>query len=265
MPVYSHSKISTFEQCPLKFKFRYVDKIIPEVEKTVEAVLGSSVHSTLEWIYKQVGNNIIPSIEEAIINYSEKWKEQFNDNVQITYKNLKEEDYFNKGVRFILNYYMKHHPFDDNTIAIEERINVTLDVNKEYTLIGYIDRLVYNLERDEFEIHDYKTGGSLPPQEKFDNDRQLPLYSLALKEKYGKDKKICFVWHYLAFDKKICSSRTDEQLEQLRKDVLELIKKIEQETEFKPCVSKLCDWCEYKSICPMWNYEIKYDKQMRLG
>ena len=30
MPVYSHSRLSTFEQCPLKFKFRYIDYVEPD-------------------------------------------------------------------------------------------------------------------------------------------------------------------------------------------------------------------------------------------
>ena len=54
MAVYSYSKLNTFKQCPLKFKFRYIDKIIPKIERTIEAHLGSVVHETLEWIYKQV-------------------------------------------------------------------------------------------------------------------------------------------------------------------------------------------------------------------
>jgi len=54
MAIYSHSKLSTFEKCPLKFKFRYIDKIIPEIQKSIESHLGSSVHDALEWLYIQV-------------------------------------------------------------------------------------------------------------------------------------------------------------------------------------------------------------------
>ena len=32
--IYSHSKLSTFEQCKLKYKYRYIDKIKPDVEQT---------------------------------------------------------------------------------------------------------------------------------------------------------------------------------------------------------------------------------------
>ena len=53
MAVYSHSKIETYEKCKLKFKYRYIDKIIPDIPKSIEAHLGSIVHATLEWFYNK--------------------------------------------------------------------------------------------------------------------------------------------------------------------------------------------------------------------
>ena len=49
--VYSHSRISTFETCPLKFKLRYLDKIEP-LRGNIEAFMGSRVHDTLEKLYR---------------------------------------------------------------------------------------------------------------------------------------------------------------------------------------------------------------------
>ena len=67
---YSHSKIGTFEQCPLKFKFRYIDKI-PTEAITIEAHLGRIVHSTFEWLYTQVKEKEnIPEIHEVISYYT---------------------------------------------------------------------------------------------------------------------------------------------------------------------------------------------------
>lgn len=253
MAQYSHSKLSTFEQCPLKFKFRYIDKIKPEIEKTIEAHLGSAVHETLEHLYKQVQKQKIPSIDELIIYYTKKWKESFNEEVYIKDKSLTEKDYFNKGVQFIIDYYIKNQPFQENTIDIEKKISLIIDKEKNHKLIGYIDRLVHDKEKDIYEIHDYKTANNLPTKEKIDNDRQLAIYSLAIKELFGMEKKVCLTWHYLAHNKKICSERTNEQLQNLKQEIKKLIEKIEQTKEFPGIVTKLCDWCEYKPICPKFN------------
>jgi RecB family exonuclease len=147
---------------------------------------------------------------------------------------------------------MKHKPFDDNTLEVEKKIIINLDENGRYKIQGFIDRLDYNKQTKEFEVHDYKTSNSHPVQENLENDRQLALYSIAIKNLFGQDKKICLVWHYLAHDIKICSRRTNEQLENLKKETIELIERIESTKKFPAYISKLCDWCEYKSICQAW-------------
>jgi len=247
---YSHSRLSIFEHCPLKYKYRYIDQIVPELERTIETLLGNVIHETLEWLYEQTKNNKVPTIDELIVHYSKNWEENYTPNLIIVQEGLTARDFFNKGIRFLLDYYLKYHPFKENTIALEKKVEINLGENKEYILQGFIDRLVHNKELDEYEVHDYKTSGSLPTKEKIDTDRQLALYSIAIKELYGKDKNVCLVWHYLNFNKKICSRRTDEQLEKLKQDILELIKKIEQTKEFPSNKSPACKWCEYISICP---------------
>lgn len=251
MKIYSHSRLKSFEQCPLKFKYKYIDNI-PEIQRTIESHLGRVVHTTLEWLYNKVKKNQIPTIDETIMCYATKWEQDFGPEIIIVNGKLKTKDYFNKGVEFLVNYYTRHHPFDDNTLELEKQIIIELDQEGEYKLQGFIDRLVHNLKTDELEIHDYKTGNFLPTQEELDNDRQLALYSLAIKELFGHEKEVILIWHYLAHDKKIHSKRTNEQLQQLKKETLELIKEIEATKKFPHYISKLCDWCEYKSICPAW-------------
>ena len=251
MAIYSHSRLSTFEQCPLKYKLRYIDKIKPEIEKTIEAHLGSAVHETLEWIYNSVTeNNKVPTLDEVINYYAIKWQDEFSKEILIVKKEMSAKDYFNKGIQFLLNYYTKNHPFRDGTIECEKKIVIELDENTK--IQGFIDRLVHNIEKNRYEIHDYKTANTLPTQKKMDEDRQLALYSIAIKEMYGKDKEVVLIWHYLAHNQKIISKRTNEQLENLKQETKELIKKIESTTIFPHNKSILCDWCEYKTICEAW-------------
>ena len=249
MVLYSHSKLSTFEQCKLKYKFKYIDKI-PEVKKYIEAFLGKIVHLTFEWLYSEVKNGKLPTLDEVIIYYSGKWHERISPDFIIVKNHLTDKDYFEMGIKFIIGYYMKHQPFDDNSLALEKRIHLKLGKENEHNVVGFIDRLVHNLKKDRYEIHDYKTSNYFPEQEKMDNDRQLALYSIGIKNEFGRDKKVKLIWHYLAHNQEIHSERTDEQLEQLKIDSCTLIKAIELTSEFPPNKSVLCDWCEYKDICP---------------
>ncbi len=252
MEIHSHSKLSTFEQCPLKYKLKYIDKVPPEIEKTIEAHLGSIIHKTFEWIYNSVKElKKSPALDEIITYYSVKWQEEFSKEILIVKKELNETDYFQKGIEFLINYFKENYPFKDGTIECEKRIIINLDENTK--ILGFIDRLVYNIKTKEYEIHDYKTSNTLPSQEKIESDRQLALYSIAIKELYGYDKEVCLIWHYLAHNQKICLKKTNEQLNKIKEETIDLIKKIEKTNEFYGKTSSLCNWCEYKKVCPVWN------------
>jgi putative RecB family exonuclease len=100
------------------------------------------------------------------------------------------------------------------------------------------------------EIHDYKTSGRLPSQEDVNSDRQLAFYQMGVEGKWKDIQEVRLVWHYLAFDAEIRSSRTPEKLHQLRQETLELIQKIESDRQFLPKEGALCDWCDYQAFCP---------------
>ena len=80
MPIYSHSRISTFEQCPLKYKFQYIDKIKVEQEDTIETFLGSRVHETLEKLYKDLKFEKHLTLKELLAYFNDIWKRNLNKN-----------------------------------------------------------------------------------------------------------------------------------------------------------------------------------------
>jgi putative RecB family exonuclease len=100
------------------------------------------------------------------------------------------------------------------------------------------------------EIHDYKTSNRIPTQEDVNSDRQLAFYQMGVAEKWQGIQEVRLIWHYLTFDTEIHSSRTPEQLHQLRKATLELIRRIETDKQFLPKEGPLCDWCDYQGFCP---------------
>jgi len=260
--LYSHSRLSTYEQCPLKFKFNYIDRAETETEDYIESFLGSRVHETLEWLYTNVKMTKIPTLKSTLSYYKKMWKENYNKRVKINKKGITANNYFNQGKKFIKKYYNHHKPFDENTIGMEMMILIDLDGTGKYKLQGFIDRLVYNEKENVYEIHDYKTNATLRSKEDLDQDRQLALYSIGIKNMFSDAKKVRLTWHFLAFDKQFYSDRTDEQLEKLKEDTIKLINKIEATKTFNAKVSSLCKWCEFKPICPKWKhlYEIESEE-----
>ncbi len=246
MPVYSYSRINTFENCPLRFKYRYIDRIKVETEG-VEAFLGTMVHESLEKLYDNCMKARETSLDEIIDLYRSKWERGWHEGIEIVKKDFSEENYRDIGVRCLMEYYRRYAPFDqDRTIALEKRIEAPLG---NFRLVGFIDRLTQR-EDGTYEIHDYKTSSGLPTQDEVNRDDQLALYQLALTTMWDDVSDVDLVWHYLQFDKELRSRRDAQALSDLENAYISKIEKIECAIEYKPKESALCNWCEYQSLCP---------------
>ncbi len=257
MTTFSHSRIGTFETCPLQYKYRYIDRLKVEQEDTVETFLGSWVHNALEKLYKDLKFEKLLSLKELIAYFDKQWKENWNSTIKINKKDYTSENYRKMGVRYLTDYYNRHKPFDQGKVIGLETTDY-LDIGSGYKFHIRIDRLV-DCGQGLYEVHDYKTNNSLPKQQYLDADRQLAMYSLWVKLNFKDCKKVRLVWHFLAFDKEMDSFRTVDQLEGLRKEVVEQIKKIETVKEFPANESRLCDWCAYQGVCPLFKHEMELE------
>ncbi len=247
--IYSHSRLGTFENCPLKFRFKYIDKMESAVEG-IESFMGSRVHEALEKLYKDKRFQKNDSLEELLEFYSAQWDKNWHQDIKIVRKEYSAENYKKMGKKYISEYFDQYKPFDQaKTLALEERVRINL--GDGYELQGFIDRL--SLAGDLYEIHDYKTSLNAPSQEELDEDRQLALYSISVREKYPDAERVDLVWHYLSIGKEMRSSRSEQQLEELKKSICVLIDSIEcakEQEKFPPRESALCSWCEYAEHCP---------------
>jgi RecB family exonuclease len=239
-----------YEQCPLKYKLCYRDKIKRDIEG-VEAFLGTMVHETLKKCYDDVRLTKVDSLPDLLCYYDNIWQQNWHDSIIITKKDLTPEHYQALGKKMIETYYQRYAPFDsDITIGTEMGLNFTLDDENKYRMTGYIDRLSCTSD-GAYGIHDYKTSAYLPSQQDVDNDRQLGLYHIGIRKRWPDIKNIRLVWHYLAFDTELFSFRSDEAIARLVVETTKLIDEIESAEEFLPRESGLCNWCEYPDLCPM--------------
>jgi len=249
-PVFSHSRLSSFENCPKQFHFRYVLKIERETE-SIEAFLGKRVHEVLERLYLFVREGRVPSLAKVVQRFHANWQEQFApDRVSITRSENPPQLYREIGERCLRNHYRRHYPFDaDDTVGIEERVIFPLDEAGEYKMQGIVDRIA-RARDGVLEVHDYKTGARVPTQRRLDEDRQLALYELGVRRRFGETGPVRLVWHYLQAGHTLTSSRSPEQLAELRARTIEGIERVLREERFAPKPGPLCGWCEYQALCP---------------
>ena len=261
---YSHSSMETFKTCPRKFKYNYIEK--PEITRlqSIEAFMGTMVHESLEKLYTDAKFSKLNSLDEILLYYNELWEKKYTpETIEIIRKDFTSDNYKKLGEDYLSLYYETYKPFNQGkTLGLEHKVTIKVfdsDTQINYDLTGIIDRLTLFSE-DIIEIHDYKTNMVPKTQEQVDEDKQLALYSIAIKQSFPFVKRIDLVWHFLSVGIELRSQRTDLDLDNLRKEVIKIIKDIEdakKKDEFPTKPSALCDWCEFRSICPATAHDIK--------
>ncbi|QQG42332.1 MAG: PD-(D/E)XK nuclease family protein [Candidatus Giovannonibacteria bacterium] len=252
----SYSALATYQQCPQKFKFEVIDKI--KAPKSPEALFGSSMHGALKFMFSR--DPLFPTLDEVLINFSENWK---NAAAKAS-KSLASElakIYDESGRKMLKEFFKSNPPWNFSVVDTESRFEVLLSdtqTQETHILAGIIDR-IDKIGDGEYEIIDYKTNRKLPSQEAADRNLQMSLYHMALTRRWPSisPDKIKLSLYFLKHDEKISSKRSAENLKTTRDSVLKTIRQISQsqaQDNFPTIVSKLCDWCPYKPICPAWRH-----------
>ena len=254
----SYSSLDTFKTCPLKYKFQNVDKI--RVPKSVEAAFGSAIHASLKFMFERTP--LYPTLDQIIDFFRDAWG-------QANFSDEEKEAYLKEGISILEKFYKQNPPWNFNVVDLESRFEAELNgggTSENHILAGIIDRIDKN--DGAYEIIDYKTAKRMPAQEVLDNDLQMSIYHMGLMKRWPQldVSKIKLSLYFLKHGEKISTSRTKEQLEDTKNNLLETIKDIQERIksgDFPPTPSALCDWCGYRQMCPMWKhlYASKYEAQ----
>jgi putative RecB family exonuclease len=254
---FSPSKLDVYKNCARRYQYRYVDKISRR-RKTPETVVGTAVHAAFEELYQLVSGGRIPALAEVQALYEKALSAEWDETVALKDARFTRDDWKNVGTGCVELYYGAHAPFsEDRTVAVEKRVGFSLTVeDREYRIEGFVDRL--SLAPDgAFEIHDYKTAKSLPNQEHADADWQLALYEIAVRREWPDAKDVRLKWHYVRHGKTLTSVRDAAARERLLGEVAKTVAAIKHDHEFAPNPGPLCDWCEYRDLCPVFAHPIK--------
>ncbi|MDD3498475.1 MAG: PD-(D/E)XK nuclease family protein [Candidatus Moranbacteria bacterium] len=246
----SYSALNTYQICPLKYKFQYIDKI--KTPKSKEAVFGTLIHSTLNFVHTP--GILSPSLEQSLDYFSKNWNSDVFENEQ------EERAAFSQGVDIIRRYYRDNDISKINIVALESPFQIKLG---EHVVSGIIDRI--DRTDNGYEIIDYKTAKKMPSQEKVDNDIQLTIYLKAFLNRYPEERKnldnIKVSLYFVKHGAKLSSKRNEDHLKNIDEMFLEAIKNIEK-SEFNPVLNPLCDWCDFQDRCPMQKHKFKEKRKI---
>lgn len=256
---YSVSQLKLYDQCPLRYRYYYIDYVRP-ASQSIESFVGSRVHESLEYLYQHLKISELLPIAEVVAFYCRRWEQQWHRFVYIAYPQRNREWYRQYGEKCLRRYYVWHYPFwnpDTHIVDIEWPFTFFLDPERNYKMHGHVDRLMWRND-NSYIIYDYKTSPQIPTQRVLARDLQPGVYQLAVNKIFPEARRVMVSWHYVALQKEVRPTLSEHQLELLQLRLVEKIDIIEQDRDYLPKPSPLCRQCEYRENCTAyWEYEAR--------
>ncbi|MDQ2651361.1 MAG: PD-(D/E)XK nuclease family protein [Actinomycetota bacterium] len=256
----SPSKVSSFTDCALAFRFSAIDHL-PDLP-SIPATRGSLVHAALERLF------LLEAPErtmEAAFTCLDAAAEEFLALEEFTDLGLDEEGtatFLAEARQLVERYFRLEDPTAITPIGIELKLEVELGGVK---LRGIIDRLELD-EDGELVVTDYKTGRS--PGERQEQQRLagVAFYSLLCERLFGR-RPARVQLLYLADAVAIISTPSDQSTRGVERRLAAVWTAVERACEredFRPNPSRLCDWCGYKAYCPSFGGDVSKADAHRL-
>ena len=235
---FSHSRLETYENCPFRFKLRYIEKLetLPNWDDASNPlIIGTALHHGLE-------NGAESAVREYLNAFpviTEKHEEEA----------LKLEYLIPKG-----------------KALIPENSTFEVEISDGDNFIGYID-LLTEVEDGVFDIYDFKYSNHV---DKYLESRQLHLYKFFAEKVLGiKVRKLYFMFFpKIAIRQKKTEipfqfrERLRGELEKAQVNIVEVpydkskveeyfnrIEEVGKDKTFDKNQTRLCDWCEYQKYC----------------
>lgn len=235
----SYSSLSTYEKCPLQYKFQYVDRLPGQPSPALS--FGDSLHQALYHFHNRP-IPVAPKLDELHELLDLVWN-------PAGYKDSSEEaSYFEHGHQVLDLYYAQNVDNFQIPVALEHFFRIDVD-GVEFT--GVIDRMD-RLPGGGYEVIDYKTNRRLPPQARIDEDLQLSVYYLAAQQIWGIEPERMTLY-YLLPGQRMSTTRTPADADELRRRIKVASDRIAAEM-FEPHENPLCNWCDFQPRCPVFKH-----------
>lgn len=238
----SFSQLSSYEMCPLQYKYQYLLKI-PTAPSSA-ASFGETIHRTLQLFYEEFTHNPEVGRERLLELYSLSW-------IPLGFKSSSHEKKMKEeGKRMLVSYFETFHTPQIKIIDLEKLFKIKVDESLSVT--GKIDRVDAD-GKGGIEIIDYKTGKK-PNEKELKKSLQLSIYALAASDRglYRKDlASVTLTFYYLSDMEKISMKRTPEELHTMKQEITKAVSQIRTGT-FQPKVGPWCNFCSFRIICEAW-------------
>jgi len=236
----SSSKSDIIEECLLKYKRKYIERL-PGYEKKNQETLnfGSFIHKIFELGYRTNSTKDLLKLAESEKS-TYKIKASYADKIKICIEN-----------------FIKFNSQLSETISTELSYEVDLDEKYEIKATGIIDRIVKG-SNGGILIIDYKTSKREKKRHDLQTDKQLMGYAYAVHKIYGIPFNKIHCAHFYPITGNFASVQFNKiQIWNWKKGEIEKVWRVRKKKseEFPPMRNMFCDYCEFQKLCPVFEDE----------
>ncbi|WP_062388853.1 RecB family exonuclease [Demequina iriomotensis] len=248
-PALSPSRAGDFQQCPLMFRYRVIDRL-PE-PPSAAATLGTLVHSVLEELYDLPAAD--RTVEAAQARLEPAWRKMLEKDPRLAELHADpflEREWLADGRDRIATYFTLENPQRLEPAGREEFVELQLEDGP--LLRGIVDRI--DIAPDgAIRIVDYKTGKTPDPRWGEKKERfQMRFYALVI-ERLRQRRPALLQLLFLKDGGRLEIRPTEGDLQQIEFEIREIWGEITAAAEagrFRTRKSKLCGWCSFQDACP---------------
>lgn len=256
----SPSRIADFTSCPLKFRYRSIDRL-PERPGS-EALRGTVVHKVLEDLFDRpredrTEESAIADLARALAHViSEDANARFAIDATIPWPDGEAEAspaataaFLDTLPAFISRYFVIERPESFDATHRERYVRGRID--DDLWLNGYVDRIDIAPTGD-VRIVDYKTGRR--PSRGYEDKAlfQLRCYALLWEQEHDQPVRRLLML-YLGDGERLVEDPRRIDIERTRERVVAVwqeMKRANDTARWEARPSRLCDWCSYQQRCP---------------
>lgn len=251
---FSFSSLSTFDQCPMAWKLKYIDHV--HDDDNAYGQYGTFAHKILE----QWAKGELPEFLMAAM-----WEDGYDSAVTLPFPPFP-KGYGQKVYDQGLAYFQNFHGFGDcyEVLSAEERFEI--NVGGEI-MVGMADLVLRNRENGGIVVVDHKSKSMTAMKKDMETyKKQLYVYAQYVYERFG-EYPCLMMFNMFKEDKLIVVEFNEEELAATMQWISETIQRIRDEKEWRvSCSSYFCryicgviDSCEAKDAILYGDMEKKND------
>ncbi len=254
---FSHSQFRAYGECPLAYAFGNVYRI-PTEERKGFFEFGTAIHEAFETFTiarreARAAGLSGPGFEALQTGFAKAFEPTAFPDIQAA------EHYRVRSEPALRRFYERELVSPSEALLFETHFLLELapgDGGEPIRVTGLIDR-IDRLPDGSIEVIDYKTGSS-KSQRDVDEDEQLSMYALALREGAVPDPATReplptpsrLTLYFAESDLALSTARTDEQLDAFRAHIVEVAGRIRSGDFAANLDYRRCSWCDWRRLCP---------------